>query len=201
MPFSMPTNPSTDNYTVPGGIRLYFNDGAGMRDLGNIASIDMEPGSDMLEHFSNLSGKRMKDKKLVIEEKLTFNVTLDEPNAKNMNLFFRGGVPAPGVAGEAVKFAIAAVGAIEGAARLEVQPSTGRGHKFNVVFGKASIMAKGALSFDDKDWMKIPLVLEVLDNSVNDPSYPFGYYEGYGVGTSTANTTTTTTSTSTTTTT
>lgn len=201
MPFSMPTNPSTDNYTVPGGIRLYFDDGAGMRDLGNIASLDMEPGSDMLEHFSNLSGKRMKDKKLVIEEKLTFNVTLDEPNAQNMNLFFRGATPPPSVAGEAVKFAIAGVGAIEGAARLEVHPSTGRGHRFNVVFGKASIMAKGALSFDDKDWMKIPLVLEVLDNSIADPTYPFGYYEAYGVGTSTALTTTTTTSTTTTTTT
>jgi hypothetical protein len=199
MPFDMPTNPDTDNYTVPGGIRLYFDDGSGLRDLGNIASLDMEPGSDVLEHFSNLSGKRMKDKKLTIEEKLTFNVTLDEPNSDNMWLFFRGGNKDK--TGEKVKFALAGVGTIEGAARLEVHPASGRGHKFDLVFGKASISAKGAMSLDDKDWMKLPLVLEVLDNSGAEPNYPFGYYQGYGVGSSTALTTTTTTSTSTTTTT
>lgn len=199
MPFEMPTTPDTDNYTVPGGIALYFDDGGGLRHLGNIATIDMEPGSEVLEHFSNLSGKRMKDKKLVIEEKLTFNITLDEPNADTMWLFFRGGDKDE--TGEKVKFAIAGVGTIEGAARLEVRPSAGRGHKFDLVFGKASIMASGALTFDDKDWMKVPLTLEILDNSSSDPTYPFGYYQGYGTGTSTAMTTTTTTSTTTTTTT
>lgn len=199
MPFEMPVAPDTDNYTVPGGIALYFDDGGGLRHLGNIATIEMEPGSDVLEHFSNLSGKRMKDKKLTIEEKLMFNIALDEPNADNMWLFFRGGDKE--TAGEHVKFAIAGVGTVEGAARLEVRPSSGRGHKFDLVFGKASIMARGALAFDDRDWMKIPLVLEVLDNSSEDPTYPFGYYEGFGSGTSVAMTTTTTTSTSTTTTT
>lgn len=199
MPYSMPTNPDTDNYTVPGGIRIYFDDGGGLRDLGNIASIDMEPGSEMLEHFSNLSGKRMKDKRLVIEEKLTFNFELDEPNAANLWLFFRGGeITNPG---ESQKFAIAGVGTIEGAARLEVHPSAGRGHKFDLVFGKASVMARGSMSLADNDWMKAPFTLEVLDNSTADPDFPFGYYQGYGVDTSTDLTTTTTTSTTTTTTT
>lgn len=201
MPYSMPDNPNTDNYTVPGGIKFYFDDGNGLRHLGNIATIDMEPGSDVLEHFSNLSGKRMKDKKIVIEEKLTLNITLDEPNSDNMWLFFRGGARTAGVGGESVLFPLVGQGFVEGAARLEVRPTGGRGHQFDLVFGKVSVTAKGTMNLDDKDWMKMPLSVEVLDNSNVDPDNPFGYYQGYGMDTSIDKTTTTTTSTTTTTTT
>jgi hypothetical protein len=387
----MALNPNTDNYTVPGGIRLLFDDGNGYRDLGNIVELDLEPGSDELEHFTNRSGKRSKDKTLIIEEKIMFNFTLDEVNIENMKLFFRGGsisnvgagtdtatdvkvtvnetmfVPVgdyyglssvtvrqfldyvyvyngtaytdhsteadsldgtpfttltdaddylylgkltqfkqlyfdfgtPGVYGNVVweywngtawtpltvtgtaddldadgtisftqpvdwaqtavdgetaywirasattpwttpatineirqncvaltdymldvgsaedmgrqegriariaagmlasdeevkvsftyttwtsqKMALASVGSIEGAAKLEVRPSGGRGHSFDVVFGKASLKNKGSLKFDDKDWMKVPMSLEVLDNYADDPTYPFGYIQSYGV--------------------
>ena len=37
--------PNIDNYTVPGGIKLFFNDGSGERDLGNIAELNMEPNT------------------------------------------------------------------------------------------------------------------------------------------------------------
>jgi len=87
----MPEAPSTDNYTVPGGIKLFVNLGDGERDLGNIVEIDLEPGQDLLEHFTNRSGKRMKDKEIILEDKLTINFTMDEPNFENMRLFFRGG--------------------------------------------------------------------------------------------------------------
>ncbi len=58
----MPLPHSIDNYTVPGGVKLFFDDGAGERDLGNITDLDIETGTEELEHYSNRSGKRMKDK-------------------------------------------------------------------------------------------------------------------------------------------
>lgn len=82
--------PNILNYTVPGGIKLFFDDGTGEKDLGNIVSIDMTPGTDELEHFSNRSGKRMKDHSLVIEEKLTIKLTLDEIVAEHWKYFFKG---------------------------------------------------------------------------------------------------------------
>jgi hypothetical protein len=83
--------PNIDNYTVPGGIKLFFNDGSGERDLGNIAELNMEPNTDELEHKTNRGGKRRTDKVLTIEDKLTFKFKLDEPVIENLKYFFRGG--------------------------------------------------------------------------------------------------------------
>ena len=174
----MPTAPNTENYTIPGGIKLFINIGDGERDLGNIVEIDMEPGQELLEHYTNRSGKRMKDKQIVLEDKLTINFTLDEPNIKNMKLFFRGGDITD--EGTSQKIAIASLGTIEGTVRLECFPSTGRGIQWECYFGKAAILPKGSMKLDDKTWMPIPMTIEVLDNTNVDPVYPFGWYKSYG---------------------
>ncbi|MBM4286898.1 MAG: hypothetical protein FJ135_01900 [Deltaproteobacteria bacterium] len=87
----MPVPPSIDNYTVPGGVKLFFDNGTGERDLGNITDLDIEPGSEELEHFSNRSGKRMKDKVIVLEEKLTVKFKFDEPVIESLRYYFKGG--------------------------------------------------------------------------------------------------------------
>lgn len=392
----MGLNPNTDNYTVPGGIALYFKEtgGAVFKHLGNIVEVEMEPGAEELEHYSNLSGKRTLDKSIVLEEKLSINFTFDEANIENMRYFFRAGsienvgegtdnatdikvtfdgtrlisvgdyygisavtvrqfldycylyddslgdfvdnsaeadtsggsafeimaetadylylgkttmfgevyfdlavngsytgldwefwngsawtdfsptgagasldadgkvvfgtltgfamtsvngvsaywvrvaasgvttaatvnsirqdgvqntdwVLDPGQAGESgresgrvgrlsagffedgeevkvtftyttwtsQKMALSYTASLEGEARLEVHPSAGRGHRFDLVFGRVSIKARGAMSLADNEWLKGPMTLEVLDNSTNDTDYPFGYYQAYGIAT------------------
>jgi len=174
----MPTAPNTENYTIPGGIKLFVDIGDGERDLGNIVEIDMEPGQELLEHFTNRSGKRMKDKQIILEDKLTINFTLDEANIDNMKLFFRGGDITDD--GLSKKIAIANLGTIEGSVRLECFPSTGRGIRWECFFGKAAILPKGSMKLDDKTWMPIPMTIEVLDNTNADPVYPFGWYKSYG---------------------
>src|SRR3989339_1887401 len=87
----MPVPASVENYTVPGGVKLYFNDGTGERDLGNITDLDLETGTEELEHFSNRSGKRLKDKVIVLEEKLTLKFKFDEPVIENLKYYFKGG--------------------------------------------------------------------------------------------------------------
>jgi hypothetical protein len=82
---------SVENYTVPGGVKFYFDDGAGERDLGNITEVDIEGGTEELEHFSNRSGKRLKDKVIVLEEKLTVKFKFDEPVIENLKYYFKGG--------------------------------------------------------------------------------------------------------------
>jgi hypothetical protein len=87
----MPLPHSTENYTVPGGVKLFFDDGTGERDLGNLTGLDIEPGTEELEHYSNRSGKRMKDKIIVLEEKLNIKFKFDEPVIENLRYFFKGG--------------------------------------------------------------------------------------------------------------
>jgi len=45
----MPVPASVDNYTVPGGVKLWFDAGAGERDLGNITEVDIEGGTGALD--------------------------------------------------------------------------------------------------------------------------------------------------------
>lgn len=89
----MATIPNTDNYTVPGGIKVFFNDGTGERDLGNIVgdSLTVTRDTEELEHFSNRSGTRLKDKVITIEEAVQFDFNLDEIVIENLRYFFKGG--------------------------------------------------------------------------------------------------------------
>lgn len=97
----MPVAPSIETYTVPGGIRLYFNIGSGERDLGNIVDLDLEPSTETLEHKSNRSGKRRTDKILTLEDKLILSFKLDQPVIENLQALFRGGDIEPQGAGTA----------------------------------------------------------------------------------------------------
>lgn len=80
-------------YTVPGGVRVFFNDGTGERDLGNIVgdSVSFTRDTEELEHFSNRSGTRLKDKVVTIEESAQIDFALDEINVTNLQYFFKGG--------------------------------------------------------------------------------------------------------------
>lgn len=86
----MPQIHDTDNYTVPGGIKLFFNDGTGERDLGNMIDVQMGRDSKELEHYTNRSGVRLKDKVIALEESINIDFALDEPVIENFILFFKG---------------------------------------------------------------------------------------------------------------
>ncbi|MDD5640036.1 MAG: hypothetical protein PHX53_00190 [Syntrophales bacterium] len=83
--------PSTENLTIPGGIKLFFDAGTGERDLGNIVDLDLDPKTEELKHYTNRSGKRRVDKVFAIEEELTMKFKLDEPVAENLTAYFKGG--------------------------------------------------------------------------------------------------------------
>jgi len=87
----MPVPHNIENYTVPGGVKLFFDDGTGERDLGNITELDIETSTEELDHYSNRSGKRMKDKIIVLEEKLNIKFKFDEPVIENLRYYFKGG--------------------------------------------------------------------------------------------------------------
>jgi hypothetical protein len=81
--------PSADNYTLGRG-RLLFNrkdsEGAflGMRDLGNCPNFSMAVSVDKLEHYSNRSGLKVKDKSVITGMNVSSKFTLDEINAENI---------------------------------------------------------------------------------------------------------------------
>lgn len=87
----MPATPNLANLTIPAGIKLFFDDGSGMRDLGFVEGLDIEPKTDELKYFSNRSGKRRLAKVFTLEEECTLKFNLHEPNVNNLLAYFKGG--------------------------------------------------------------------------------------------------------------
>jgi hypothetical protein len=98
----MPQIHDTDNYTVPGGIKLFFNDGTGERDLGNMVDVSLGRESEDLEHYTNRPGTRVKDKIITLQESISIDFGLDEPVIQNFILFFKGSAAVNQGAGTAV---------------------------------------------------------------------------------------------------
>jgi hypothetical protein len=71
-------------------------------------------------------------------------------------------------------FGIAETSSLEGSARFEALPGTGRGRKWQMTIPKCQLVNNGTMDLDDTDFETIPLSLVVLDNFDCDPVNPFG---------------------------
>lgn len=98
----MPQVNNTANYTVPGGIKLFFNNGTGEKDLGNMIDVSLGRETEDLEHYTNRPGTRVKDKIITLQESITIDFGLDEPVMSNFILFFKGDAAVNQAAGTAV---------------------------------------------------------------------------------------------------
>lgn len=166
--------PDIANLTIPGGTILYFNDGTGERDLGYFESpnLSVEPKTEELKYYSNRSGKRRVAKTWSIEEELLIKFRLNEPVLENLMAFFKGGASEVVAGGH--RFAIGTDDYLQGSARLECTPADGMGLPFEIEIPLCQLKADGSFSLDDKKVMELPMQIEVLDNFLATPTYPFG---------------------------
>jgi len=85
--------PNLDNLTLPGGIKLYFDIGTGMRDLGEIVadSLTIVPKSTEYTFESQRSGKLRPGRIFAIKEEMSMKFKLVEPVIDNLRPFLKGG--------------------------------------------------------------------------------------------------------------
>lgn len=87
--------PTADDIILGRGIVLghelltttFLEDADGWFDLGECPEFAVEPTAEFVEHFSARAGKRVLDKKLVIQEKFEVRFGLEELNEKNFALY------------------------------------------------------------------------------------------------------------------
>ena len=86
--------PNTEDYNLGRGI-VYFANlvnslPADYRDLGNAPEFNISIEVETVEHQSSRQGLRVVDKEVVISQKISLTVTIDELNFENLALFFSG---------------------------------------------------------------------------------------------------------------
>lgn len=99
------TGGNTSDLLLGRGIVLFKGDQPGThnqegwRDLGNCTEFQISFESETKEHQSFLSGLKVIDKEILVSQKMSVSITLDELNFKNLALFtlgFVGGASATG---------------------------------------------------------------------------------------------------------
>ena len=148
--------------------------------LGNVVTGSYTSDLSFLDHFTAKAGTRSKDRSIVQEISVSINLTLDEPNVDNMNLFMLGGTVTD-VAGSPASKRFAPYTKTErsGGARLAGVSDTGNEWVWTVL--TCSVKPDGDFSFDDQDWSQFNFIVDVLSDSTN-PTTPFGFVDHYGVG-------------------
>lgn len=86
--------PNTKDYNLGRGA-LYFSSLVASlpdayRHLGNAPEFNISVEVETLEHQSSLQGLRVVDKEVIISQKISVSVQLDELNSENVALFFSG---------------------------------------------------------------------------------------------------------------
>lgn len=79
----------SESYLLGAG-RVFFDDGNGWLNLGNIPAINLTRAITNLDHFTFSNGARQKDLSLVTESSMGLNFTIDEFNVENMNILMFG---------------------------------------------------------------------------------------------------------------
>jgi hypothetical protein len=73
-----------------GGGTVWFDDGKGLLNFGNIPALSLVRAIEKLEHFTPQDGQRKKDKSIITSASIAVNLTMDEMSKNNLDLLMYG---------------------------------------------------------------------------------------------------------------
>jgi hypothetical protein len=152
------TAPNTGNYLVGKG-NVYFTPVGGVRrHVGNAPAFEIELGIEELEHFSSMSGVRVKDLVVIIEKSATVRMTLEEWTAENVAMALLGTADETDTEGN-VQIEILSQNLIRGL--LEFEGTNDVGPRWNYRFPQVAFRPNAALSPISDEWGTIEMEGEV----------------------------------------
>lgn len=147
-------------------------------DMGNAPSIEIEPTSERLPHYSSRAGLKTKDKNPVTQTEYMVTFDLDEIAASNLNKFLMGtlsGNVVSGLQGANTEFAL----------RFTSDNPIGPNQVWD--FWKCTLSPNGAIQLIGEEWMTMSFTAEGLADIANNPLTP--YFDVTYVTTTTTTTT------------
>jgi hypothetical protein len=164
------TSPNTSLYTLGKGI-LTIEVWVGttpptppLVDVGNCSSFEVEVTEEVLDHFSQRSGVRSKDKQITLETGYVLNFVLDENSVANLKMFLRATQ-----AGDI----LSAAQALDLEYALTFTSDNPYGPNETWVFHKAKIRPNGAFNLISDEWATLSFTAEGLTDTANNPTSPY----------------------------
>lgn len=163
---------STDNYAIGKGI-LYIAEWSGTTaptdpddydDMGNCPSVEIEPTTERLPHYSSRTDFKLKDKNPVVQTDYVVNFTCDEMAAVNLNRYLMGNLSGT---------VIAALQATNKEYALKFVSDNPIGPNETWKFWKCTLAPNGALSLIGEEWMVLNFTAEGLADITNHPTTPY----------------------------
>jgi hypothetical protein len=170
---SSPTSlsPNVDNLQVGKGIVSFKKTGdVDFRDLGNVSALTITPEVDTLEHFSSREGTKKKDLVIIIQQKASCKITMEEITAENLALMVYGDVDEAAVGGPTVE--IFANSSITG--ELKFVGTNDVGPKITVNLYNVSFTPSGDLSMISDEFNSMEVTADVLAATSGPNSGKFG---------------------------
>jgi hypothetical protein len=140
------------------------------RDLGNVSALTITPEVDTLEHFSSREGTKKKDLVIIIQQKASCKITMEEITAENLALMVYGDVDEAAVGGPTVE--IFANSSITG--ELKFVGTNDVGPKITVNLYNVSFTPSGDLSMISDEFNSMEVTADVLAATSGPNSGKFG---------------------------
>jgi len=137
------TAPNTGNYVVSKANCYFTPVGGTRRHLGNVPEAQLEAEIEKLEHYSAMTGIKVRDFVAVISKAFTISLTLEEFTRDNLQLALLGGELAAEDTEGNIGFDIGASDSITG--RLEIIASNQIGPKWDYDFPSVTFSPEEAI--------------------------------------------------------
>lgn len=164
-------SPNVGNLQVGKGIVSFQKDGTGdFRDLGNVSEMVITPEVETLEHFSSRQGTKKKDLVIVLEQKATVKMTMEEFTPDNLALMLQGTVDEAAVGGPTVEI----FGASSISGHLRFVGTNDVGPKITVDLYNVSFNPDGDLNMISDEFNGMEVTADVLAATSGENEGKFG---------------------------
>jgi len=166
----MPSPHSTENYAIGKGI-LSIGEWSGTTppgsytDIGNCPSVEVEPATERLPHYSSRTGFRTKDKNPIIQTEYTINFDCDEMATINLNRFLMGTLSGTNV--------VLGLTATDKEYALKFVSDNPLGPNQTWEFWKVSLAPNGPLQLIGEEYMTMSFAGEGLSDVANHSTSPY----------------------------
>lgn len=152
-------SPNTGNLQVGKGYLRFKEHGQSeWRHLGNCSEVVGTPEVETLEHFSSMEGTKKKDLVIVLEQKYSLKITMEEITPQNVALMVNGEYDEAAVGGPTVEI----FGATTKSGELEFVGTNDQGPKITAYWPNVSFTPSGDFGFISEEFNSMELTGDVL---------------------------------------